>query len=274
MGMSAGQARLLTITQRLNDNERQAQSITNAKMRLSDSTARVGEEYLEALNATQLNYTTYDSEGNKISQKLTAAMLTQYSELKTQYVIVNSYGQAMVSEADAGNFENSNSLEEFLQNYDTDDSSAKNWYTNLWYRMNGNNDTKSPASEQSWTVLSDADLNSTKWIQYALQNGTVTLEVAQYAETSDDENAVDNIEWKSVIYTSALDIVETDADDSTLAKAEAEYNYALQQIQAKDKEYDNELKALDTEHTALETEYDSVKQTIEKNVERSFKAFS
>lgn len=274
MGMSAGQARLLTITQRLNDNERQAQSITNAKIRLSDDTAKVGEEYIQALNATQLNYATYDAEGNKIYQKLTAALLTQYSPLKTQYVIVNSNGQAMVSEEDAGNFENSNSLDEFLKNYDTDDDSAKTWYTNLWYRMNGDKSTKSAPSEQSWTVLSDADLNSTKWIQYALQNGLVTLEVAEYNDTENLENGVDNVEWTSVIYTSALDIVEGEPDDTALAKAEAEYNYALQQIQAKDKEYDNELKSLDTEHTALETEYDSVKQTIDKNVERSFKAFS
>ena len=45
-------------------------------------------------------------------------------------------------------------------------------------------------------------------------------------------------------------------------------------IQSKDKEYETELKKLDTEHNALQTEYDSIKGVIEKNVERGFKAFS
>lgn len=270
MGMTAGQARLLSITQRLNDNELKAQSITRAKTRLSDSMSAIGDEYIEALNKTQLKYSTYDSQGNVSYQKLTGALLTEYSPLKNQYVIVNAAGQAMVSEKDASNFENSSSLEEFLEKYDSD---AKDWYTNLWYRMNGNDDSKSAPSQQSWTVLSDADMNSSKWIQHALQNGYVTLEQATYTEQDDIDNAVEKIEWKAVSYTSALDIVE-ETDDSDIAKAEAEYNLALQQIQAKDKEYDNELKNLDTEHSALETEYDSVKTTVEKNVERSFKAFS
>ena len=139
--------------------------------------------------------------------------------------------------------------------------------------MNGNDDSKSSASQQSWTILSDADMNSSKWIQYALQSGVVTLEQAQYTEQDETENSKENIEWKSVTYTSALDIVE-ESDDTDLAKAEAEYNLALQEIQSKDKMYDSQLKQLDTEHSALETEYDSVKTTVEKNMERSFKAFS
>lgn len=48
----------------------------------------------------------------------------------------------------------------------------------------------------------------------------------------------------------------------------------MREIEAKDKEYDNQIKLLDTEHNALQTEYESIKGTIEKNVERTFKAFS
>ena len=270
MGMAAGQARLLTITQRLNDNELKAQSITRAKTRLADDTAAVGDEYIAALNKNQLKYSSYDAQGNVTYQKLTAALLTQYAPLKNQYVLVNSANQVLVGEEDSENFKNSDSLEEFLKNYDDD---AKSWYTNLWYRMNGSDSSKSAASEETWAILSDADMNSSKWIQYALENGIVTLEQAQYTQLDKVDNPIDKIEWKSIIYTSAADIVE-DSDDSDVTKAEAEYNYALQQIQAKDKQYDSQLKQLDTEHSALETEYDSVKATVEKNVERSFKAFS
>ena len=68
MGMAAGQARLLSITQRLNDNELKAQSITRAKTRLSDSMSAIGEEYIEALNRTQLKYSTYDADGNVLDE--------------------------------------------------------------------------------------------------------------------------------------------------------------------------------------------------------------
>ena len=271
MGMSAAQARLLTITQRINNNELSAQSITNAKTRLSMDTQEISEKYVQALDKEQLNYTYYDAQGNKTTQRLTAALLTQYGELKNQYVIVNSYGQAMVSEEEAENFKNSNNLEEFLEKFDTEDETEKSWYTNLWYRMNGQKDNKSSAIEQSWTVISDADLNSTSWIQHALETGAITLEQAKVDEENEELN--DKISWVAVSYNSAADITET-TDDSEIAKAEAEYNYEMQKIQAKDKEYDNELKLLDTEHTALESEYESVKSTLQKNVERSFKTFS
>ena len=35
-----------------------------------------------------------------------------------------------------------------------------------------------------------------------------------------------------------------------------------------------ELKNIDTEHEALQTEYDSIKSALDKNVERHFKYFS
>ena len=48
----------------------------------------------------------------------------------------------------------------------------------------------------------------------------------------------------------------------------------IKEVEIKDKQYDSDLKKLDTEHNALQTEYDSIKTVLEKNVERSFKAFN
>ena len=56
--------------------------------------------------------------------------------------------------------------------------------------------------------------------------------------------------------------------------AEVKYEQALKDIEAKDKQYDNRLKLLDTEHNALQTEYESVKSVIDKNVERTLKIYS
>ena len=58
MGMSASQARLLTITARLHDVEYQAQSIQNAKIQLATQEDKIQQEYLDALDATTLTYKT------------------------------------------------------------------------------------------------------------------------------------------------------------------------------------------------------------------------
>lgn len=63
-------------------------------------------------------------------------------------------------------------------------------------------------------------------------------------------------------------------DKNALAKAEAEYEYTMKQIDRKDKRYDMDLNKLETERTALTTEYDSVKKVIQDNIERTFKIFS
>ena len=69
------------------------------------------------------------------------------------------------------------------------------------------------------------------------------------------------------------DITSQD-NEIAIAKAEVKYKNEMQEIENQDKKYDQDLKKLDTEHSALQTEYESVKSVIDKNVERSFKAFS
>ena len=48
----------------------------------------------------------------------------------------------------------------------------------------------------------------------------------------------------------------------------------MAQVEQMDNKFDMELKKLDTEHNALQTEYDSVKSVIDKNVEKTFNIFS
>ena len=68
--------------------------------------------------------------------------------------------------------------------------------------------------------------------------------------------------------------MKSQENETAIAKAEVKYKNAMTEIENKDKKYDQDLKKLDSEHTALQTEYESVKNVIDKNVERSFKAFS
>lgn len=560
MGLSASQARLLSITSRLSDNELRSQTITTAKMSLANRTTEASAAYMDALSSTNLLFTTYDSAGNKVTEKLTGTSLSQYAPLKNQYGLINQNNQILVSELDATNYENSANLEEFLDKYgvlqpegsgsivevknpeydvaweeynkeygewkakepnkydekywyettSTDDElyrkfraasqscynnalggsagcylhvlahlidlecdgedalasaypknykttldqditinafhingsaingagmsddmvevsqavcdtsdviyAAENdeikqklidilndpdatqedinneilmnnyyvddsgeiqlktlkqkcidmfyvlsnyntlgldydsvliplletfqddmeqaftkevfdkelyeddynawleeepdkpdvayyieqevreiidkdkgqWYVNLWHRMNGESDIKVGTTDENgnvvtddktssglprYKVLEDGLMNSPEWLQYALNNGTITLERVDFTDPTEDGTGLADCTWNSIIWTSSTDITEEE-NEAAVAAAEVQYEQALRDIESKDKQYDNQLKILDTEHNALQTEYDSVKSVIEKTIERNLKLYS
>lgn len=560
MGLSASQARLLSITSRLSDNELRSQTITTAKMSLANRTTEASAAYMDALSSTNLLFTTYDSAGNKVTEKLTGTSLSQYAPLKNQYGLINQNNQILVSELDATNYENSANLEEFLDKYgvlqpegsgsivevknpeydvaweeynkeygewkakepnkydekywyettstddelyrkfraasqscynnalggsagcylhvlahlidlecDGDDALAsaypKNykttldqdisinafhingsainsagmsddmvevsqavcdtsdviyaaendeikqklidilndpdatqedinneilmnnyyvddsgeiqlktlkqkcidmfyvlsnyntlgldydsvliplletfqddmeqaftkevfdkdlyeddynawleeepdkpdvayyiekevreiidkdkgqWYVNLWHRMNGESDIKVGTTDENgnvvtddktssglprYKVLEDGLMNSPEWLQYALNNGTITLERVDFTDPTEEGTGLADCTWNSIIWTSSTDITEEE-NEAAVAAAEVQYEQALRDIESKDKQYDNQLKILDTEHNALQTEYDSVKSVIEKTIERNLKLYS
>ena len=457
MGISASQARLLSITARLTSNEYESQQISNAKMRLATKSEQASNEYIAALNTRQLQFVTYDAQGAAVVENLTANALYQYSDMKNQYALLNSNGQAMVSTLDAKNFEKATNLTEFLALYGVDktyrteslaanalkletdsnidengnniggvrdyltaweaavddaisarysdprvengpdnalasderfqldkasafkeytealahyekqvalfnsgvnvdlalaterlstakqkysdtitfdkwaqskayeksvanndgvyensmkyyevleeflseaedlgctnvnetfkynDATKAQWYTNLWYKMNGASSDKSVQGNRAsnYTVLDPKLASSKDWLQDALEQGIVSIEVASYQDAS---NLIENearpltvklqgIAWTPTEYGSCIDFTEVD-DEEAIAKAEAEYQKKNNEISAKDKRYESKIKTLDTEHNALQTQYESVKSAMTKNIDRSFKTFS
>ena len=70
MGLAASQARLLTLTARLADNELRSQTINNAKMRLSTESSQASENYINALNNATLKFTNYGLDGTEKTQNL------------------------------------------------------------------------------------------------------------------------------------------------------------------------------------------------------------
>lgn len=72
---------------------------------------------------------------------------------------------------------------------------------------------------------------------------------------------------------SAVSNIQEVQDNSNFAVAEAVYNQETSKLQRKEKQIDLQIQKIDTEHSALEAEYDSVKQVIKKNIESSFEIF-
>ena len=178
------------------------------------------------------------------------------------------------------------------------DKDKAQWYINLWYMMNGsesanklqdntnaNGETVYTAKDnlknetnKNYKVIDDQLLTSNDWLTFALKNGIVTLKQATYFNPATDsgkmmEMTSEGYYWNSMAYSSTTDLVTVE-DEVAIAKAEVKYKNTTTEIENQDKKYDQDLKKLDSEHNALQTEYESLKSVIDKNVERSFKAFS
>ena len=85
-----------------------------------------------------------------------------------------------------------------------------------------------------------------------------------------------SISEKSFIKTTLDDdesITEKE-DSAAIAVAEQVYKKRMDQLEAQDKQFDLQLNKLESEHNALQTEYDAVKNVIKNNVEKSFNTFN
>ena len=117
MGMSASQARLLSITARLTNNEFKSQLITNSKLRLATETDKVTQKYMDALDSQMLMFCNYDDNGASSKVQLTPAILHEYAPMKNQYALINNAGKMLVTSKDAENYETTGNLNDFLAKY-------------------------------------------------------------------------------------------------------------------------------------------------------------
>ena len=180
--------------------------------------------------------------------------------------------------------------------YKVTDETKAQWYTNLWYAMDGQTTSdeieatydsnadfahftvenavkkttyKKQENEnfgQHYVIMEDSLASDSNWLQFALTNGTITLSQAKLQNNGD-------IVWEGIEFSSTSDISEV-SNDEKIALAEAEYEKTIKEIQIEDKKLDQQVRKLDTEHSALEKELESIKGVMSKNVERSFAAFS
>lgn len=67
--------------------------------------------------------------------------------------------------------------------------------------------------------------------------------------------------------------IQATYDVNYLNLKEAEYDNNTAAIASQEKMYDLELTQVNTEHTAIKTEYDSIKSLIKDNVDKSFNIF-
>lgn len=388
MGMAAGQARLLSITARLTDNENMGQSLSFAKQRLADETEQVNAKYNAALSATKLTVLTGFNGSVANYSDISYGLMTGYNTVGCgkQYVVTNQKGEILVTKKLAEAFEDGNGdLNVFLANLgysigdlyiptdadaNKDEINAQNvqkvhdaWdkylksvgktfydeehgdesasptfgyhsngtgvfdgfatysFGDVTYPLNYDGTTKEQRELYDYAVAITVNLQNSP--QFAnletVQDDSENAGMIQYYRNIFNEmsqhgyyteaNEIDTIANTKSSYKGGVmkaswfeqqlkegklllksysatdgDFVQTtlsddDAiqeveDERMIALVESEYNQDIAALEKKDQRIDLELKKLDTEHNALQTEYESVKNVVDKNVEKSFSMFS
>ncbi len=105
-------------------------------------------------------------------------------------------------------------------------------------------------------------INDNEYLQQMLQNGMM------FISRMKDDNYYYQGNYATDTYIKEI------ADETLIAYAESKYNTEKAKLNAKEETIDLKMKNLDTEISSLTTEYDTVKNTISKNIEKSFKRYS
>lgn len=106
------------------------------------------------------------------------------------------------------------------------------------------------------------NVNDAEYLQHMLQNGMM------YITKQKDDNFYYQGNYATDPYIKEV------ADEKLIAKAEAKYNTEKAKLNMKEETLDMKMKNLDTEISSLTTEYDTVKNTISKQIEKSFKRYN
>ena len=140
-------------------------------------------------------------------------------------------------------------------NYDIlmSDEYSVNYYTNLFDAL-----TNCGACAVDDDTMRDPD-----WLNEQLTVGNIYVSLV--GETG--------LERKQ--YSTSFDYISVDnLSDADLTQAKAEYDAAVNKITRKEKKIDRELANIETEHTAVKNEIESIKTSRDANIERSFNLFS
>lgn len=105
MGMSASQARLLTLTARLSDLELKAQQISNNKIRLAMDSEKVAKDYSDALDKEKITILTgYNGSTAQYSDLTYKNLTSPDSPLMSQYGVSDSNGNLLVTKDQAKHY--------------------------------------------------------------------------------------------------------------------------------------------------------------------------
>lgn len=112
-------------------------------------------------------------------------------------------------------------------------------------------------------IVPDNMIQNKDWLVNIINGGFAYLKVVNK----------NNREWVDTSVSTNTGLQEI-SNEVLLKKAEAKYEADMKRIDLKDRKYDTDLAALDTERNAIKQEMETLKTVSKDNVERTFKLFS
>lgn len=295
MGMSASQARLLSLTSRMHDLEFQAQALQYSKLDLADIKNAAYDKYLDALDSTKFQMTMMTADGKQFQDVTYTNMINSSAgAIHSMYTITNAKtGQILLPEQIASKLTPMpNSLNDFLEvvasNYlyvgridlETPEDMIRemrsdgnyDYWKAIFYQLGGyKDDAGNLVSGRGFCSISKENAVDRDWLAEALNSGDVQLFKMTKEESLFDGDKI-NIFAETSMATDP-ELVEV-KNQELIELASVEYERAIDDVDAKDSKLDLQLAQIDTQHNALKTEYDSVKQIVSKNIDRSYKTFN
>ncbi len=298
MGISANQARLLTLTARQSDLELRAQQISAQKMVLSLQSQQWATKYSSALNDYMSSGQTSASNGHWVYSEATAEDWTKWLSSNSYYVLnisdksaytgsnyteaLNSgyavYKKVTTTTTTAGSSSSTPTAADYARAAGMDEAAVKAAYiaeVARFYSSNQvtrfNNNVKNTSldniiisdGKMAYKDLSDLTVSLSAVFGDVNPSAGETVTTTTYVEvTSRPQHA----EWVS-------DNNSSSTGDVSIETIKAEYDSAVAQLSSIEKLLDMELTQINTEHQAVKTEYDSVKSLIGDNTEKSFNIF-
>ena len=290
MGLAASQGRYLCLTARNSDLIYEGQQISQQRLALASESQEISENYNEAMNNTIMQATTPDGG----TQRLTHDIITNqdpFSGLCMRIVDLDGNvvvpAQAYTIEAVSTNEDGEStttsisSASSFISKYmsDLDGDSANemsSWslsdlvsyyqenYPDSGVTLTLKDNINYSLKNENEHFLYDENCTDPDYLQQMLTSGEWLL---QQVSTENESG------WEDTVWQGSTSISEV-YDTSDDAAAEAEYEAALADIQKKDKILELRLEQVQTQQSSVETEIDSIKEVISKNIENSFKTFA
>jgi len=311
MGISANQARLLTLTARQHDLELRAQQISAKKMILALQSQQWASKYSAALNeysaGRKVSYETdtveksltldrtYLNNNGYVLYNGSSELTVNSDPAFADAVLNNGYGIYAKRLVSGGLTPSSDAavlakLKEKLSGNWTFDATYQNdgdkYYlmidASTVYDGNGYKYALCGSNEGTFSSMQAAFedpfypsvCSATGYVTKSeLEAEGITFEVKDPVYAYDPIYAAGSINSLEITWTEEVtkEIIEESTVD--LDAVTGEYDAAMKNLSNQEKMMDMELTQIDTEHKAVKTEYDAVKSLIGDNVEKSFNVF-
>ena len=249
MGLSSSQARLLNLTARMHQIEYKAARLEAMKLQMANESTRVYEDYLDAMDKTKIQVKNLKTDGS-----ITYEDVASYSKfIEKGYALVVHGATTTVC---------------------TDQTSLVNAVKGVYGSDLDIADGLTNHFTETLTNLINSGIITIVQGSTTQPPGTLNTDFTKsgnfYFPKKTNTNFFKDCETSVSTNTGLQEVT----DEVNLRKAEAKYEADMKRIDLKDRKYDTDLAALDTERNAIKQEMETLKTVAKDNVERTFKLFS